>query len=201
MGWKWASDVRILASLRHLNSFCSSFYFKSTASLTWPSPARWMPLGSSHMCFISPLTYGVSFPRGKDSQYLMIFVSFSKEDVGFSPALATHPAPHFSSACELTRLRHSRLDITQHLGQFNRKPDLFTQFCLPCRACSSPGFPVLLWGEAPAPACPPWPQLCAKVGNEVQLDKVWPGESWRVSFLASWLNSSCEPRLLLWTKG
>ena len=72
---------------------------------------------------------------------------------------------------------------------------------VPCRACSSPGFPVLLWGEAPAPACPPWPQLCAKVGNEVQLDKVWPGESWRVSFLASWLNSSCEPRLLLWTKG
>lgn len=85
----------------------------------------------------------------------MIFVSFSKEDVGFSPALATRPAPHFSSACELTCLQHSCLDITQHLGQFNRKPDLFTQFSLPCSTCSSPGFPVLLWGEPPAPACPP----------------------------------------------
>lgn len=70
----------------------------------------------------------------------MSFVSFSKEDVGFSPALATRPAPHFSSASEFTCLQHSCLDITQHLGQFNRKPDLFTQFSLPCSTCSSPGF-------------------------------------------------------------
>lgn len=115
----------------------------------------------------------------------MIFVSFSKEDVGFSPALWPAPPTNFSSACDHI-FGTAALKSSDTEGQLNRKPDLFTQFTVcPTGTLRSPVFaPVpILWGPC---AC-----LSALVAalcqgeDEVQLGKVWTLEIPEET--ASWL--------------